>query len=148
MEDQRLLAADVPGVDADIDAIAFDGQPQPGPAKAGDDAGDGDTSAEFPPILIFQAALGLFDLLLSVGYLGLWYLDPESLSRTVAGVSGVPLFLGFLAVLTGGWIRYQDRRTGRAAPGAAWTILGIASGLALAVLSAGFPIWVTFNEMF
>lgn len=89
----------------------------------------------------------MFDLLLSAGYLGFWYLDPESLAQSVVGVSGVPLLLGCLAVLTGGWIRHQHKQPGRAVPCAAWTIFGMAAGLLLALLAAGFPIWLTLNSM-
>lgn len=147
MEDQPALAAELPGADAEFGEDSREGQPHSGPAKAGESAGDGDTSAEYPPILIFQAALGMFDLLLSAGYVGFWYLDAEGLAQSVAGVSGVPLLLGCLAMLTGGWIRHQGRHAGRIAPGAAWTIFGMVSGFLLALLAAGFPIWVTFNAM-
>lgn len=147
MEDQPALAAELPGVNAEFDEDSFDGHPHSGPARSGAVAAEGDTSPEYPPILIFQAALGVFDLLLSAGYLGFWYLDPESLAQSVVGVSGVPLLLGCLAVLTGGWIRHQHKQPGRAVPCAAWTIFGMAAGLLLALLAAGFPIWLTLNSM-
>lgn len=147
MEDQPALAAKLSGVDAGYDDDSPDKYPHSGPAKTGESAGDGDTSAEYPPILIFQAALGMFDLLLSAGYVGFWKLDPEGLAQSVVGVSGIPLLLGCLAVVTGGWIRHQGRQAGRDFPGAAWTFFGMVSGLLLAVLAASFPIWVTFNAM-
>lgn len=147
MEDQPALAAELPGADAEFGEDSRDGQPRSGPAKAGESAGGGDTSAEFPPILIFQAALGMFDLLLSAGYLAFWLADPESLAQSVVGVSGIPLLLGCLAMAAGGWIRHQGRHAERTTPGAAWTIFGMVSGFLLAVLAAGFPIWVTFNAM-
>ena len=147
MEDQPVLAAELPGAPAEFGEDSFDGCPHSGPAKAGGGACDGDTSAEYPPILIFQAALGVFDLLLSAGYLGYWLTDPESLAQSVVGLSGIPLLLGCLAILTGGWVRHQTQQPARSIPGAAWTIFGMLSGLLLAVLAACFPIWVTFSAM-
>ena len=78
MEDQPVLAAELPGDPAEFGEDSFDGHPHSGAAKAGGAARDGDTSAEYPPILIFQAALGVFDLLLSAGYLGFWFNDPKA----------------------------------------------------------------------
>ena len=89
----------------------------------------------------------VFDLLLSAGYLGYWLTDPESLAQSVVGLSGIPLLLGCLAILTGGWVRHQTQQPARSIPGAAWTIFGMLSGLLLAVLAGGFPIWVTFSAM-
>ena len=147
MEDQRALAAELPGVDAELDEDAFAGHPHSSLAKTGEAAGEGEPSTEFPPILVFQAVLGVFDLLLSAGYIALWSVDPERLARTVVGVSAAPLLLGCLAVLCGGWIRHHDKQPGRNAPGAAWTIFGMVAGLMLALLAAGFPVWVTFSAM-
>jgi hypothetical protein len=103
---------------------------------------------ELPKIALIQAGLTVFDGVLLVVFVGLWFLAEDTLFQILQRAAGFCLLLALIPIVLGGVILQKNKKAETPMPGTVFASLGMWIGVVLSMMTLLIPTIVTFRALF
>ena len=103
---------------------------------------------ELPRLALIQAGLTVFDGVLLVVFVGLWFLAEDILFQILQRAAGFCLLLALIPIVLGGVILQKNKKAETPMPGTVFASLGMWIGVVLSMMTLLIPTIVTFRALF
>ena len=97
-------------------------------------------SDKLPPFPLAAAGLSVFSAIIAVAFLALWLVDANSALAVIQTLAGVCILVGLAAIVVGGLILNNNRRSDSQMPGSNWARVSVIAGLLLLGVTVILPL--------